>query len=83
MNKFCHIQCYVAIAKQGLGGCAQGAEAAGIEVHLLLWVHAREMHRIAGDFITDHCNSTTIRQLEFGHEPTVLGRMADLHLYGD
>ena len=36
------------------------------------------MHHIAGDFITDHCNSTTIKQLEFGPEPTALGRMTNL-----
>lgn len=83
MNKFCHIQCYVATAKQGLGGCTQGVKAGGIEVHLLLWIRAREMHRIAGDFIVDHCNSTTIEQLEFGHEPTALGRVTDLRVYGD
>lgn len=41
-----------------------------------------KMHRIAGDFIADHCNSTTIKQLEFGPEPTALGKMTDLAFMG-
>jgi len=46
LEKFCHPWCYVATAKQGLGGCAVGAKAvdgcrelcygSGIEVSLRL-----------------------------------------------